>query len=123
MNIALWVLQALVGVVFIAAGSMKVFRAEPAPAQGKKQVGELSRGLATFIGICELLGGLGMILPALTGILPWLTPLAAACLAVVMILAAGFHLAHREYSGIPLIVVLFLMVAFIAVGRSMIVPL
>ena len=123
MNIVLWVLQVLVGVAFIAAGSMKAFRAEQAIARGMKWVGEVPRGLVAFIGLSELLGGLGLILPAITGILPWLTPLAAACLAIVMILAAGFHLARREYNGIPMNVVLFLLTAFVAVGRFMIVPL
>jgi len=51
----------------------------------------LPRGLVTFIGGSELLGGLGLLLPALTGILPWLTPLAAVGLAIIMILASIFH--------------------------------
>ncbi len=123
MNIALWVLQAVVGVLFFAVGSKKVMGAAQAATQGMKQVGELPRGLATFIGTSEVLGGLGLILPALSGILPWLTPLAAACLAVVMILAAGFHLERGEYGGIPLTVVLFLLTSFVAVGRFVIVPL
>ena len=123
MNIVLWVLQALVGAAFIAVGSMKVFRAEQAVSRGMQWVGEAPRSMVAFVGISEMLGGLGLILPALTGILPWLTPLAAACLAIVMILAAGFHFVRREHNGIPMNVVLFVLLAFIAVGRFVIVPL
>ena len=123
MNIVLWVFQVLVAVVFIAAGSMKVFRAEQAVSRGMKWVGEAPRGFVAFVGISEILGGLGLILPALTGILPWLTPLAAVCLAIVMVFAAGFHLSRKEYHGIPLNVILFVLLAFIVVGRTLIIPL
>lgn len=57
----------------------------------------MPRGLTNFIGVAELLGGLGLLLlAALTGILPWLTPLAATGLALIMILAAGFHAMREE---------------------------
>jgi hypothetical protein len=63
------------------------------------------------------------VLPALTGILPWLTPVAAALLALVMLLAALFHVPRREYQNIGANVVLLLLVAFIAYGRFVLVPL
>jgi hypothetical protein len=70
-----------------------------------------------------MLGAIGLILPALTGILPWLTPLAGAALALVMLLAGFFHAARREYSGIAVNLVLLALAAFIAYGRLAIAPL
>lgn len=64
-----------------------------------------------------------MILPDATGILPWLTPLAAALLALMMLLAAGFHLVRREYPNIVLNLILLALAAFVAYGRFVIVPL
>ena len=122
MNIVLWVLQALLAVMFLMAGVMKAFQYERAKAQ-LKWVGDVSHGLVTFIGVSELLGGIGLILPALTRILPWLTPLAAVGLAVVMVLASGFHATRREYSNIATNAVLFVLAAFVAYGRFVIAPL
>ena len=88
-----------------------------------KWVGELPSGLRSFIAICEVLGGIGLILPALTNILPWLTPLAAALLALMMLLAAGFHLTRREYPNIILNLILLALAALVAYGRFVVVPL
>ena len=116
MNIALWIVQVLLAGLFLMAGVMKVFQYERAKAS-------LPRGLVTFIGISELLGGLGLLLPALTGILPWLTPLAGAGLALIMILAIGFHASRREVPAIGINSVLLVLAAFVAYGRFLIVPL
>jgi len=58
------------------------------------------RGLVTFIGICELAGAIGLIVPRLTGIMPVLSTWAAVGLATIMVLATGFHLTHCEYSHV-----------------------
>jgi hypothetical protein len=76
MNIALWIVQVLLPAAFIFAGVNKAFRYEYAHAT-LPWVKDVLRGMTTFIGVAELLGGLGLLLPALTGMLPWLTPLAA----------------------------------------------
>lgn len=124
MNIILWILQVLLGLAFVAAGFSHGFRSEQMKEQaGGQWVSAVPRGLLSFIAICEFLGGFGVILPAVTGILPWLTPLAAAGLAVVMLLAAGFHLIRREYPNIAFNLVLFALAAFVAVGRFVLVPL
>ena len=78
--------------------------------------------MTTFIGISELLGGLGLLLPAITGMLPWLTPLAAAALALVMLLAAGFHASRKEWSGIAFNTVLLVLAVFVAYGRFFVAP-
>ena len=100
MNIALWIVQVLLGGMFLMAGTMKAFQYERAKAS-IFWVKDVPHGLVTFIGISELLGGLGLLLPALTDILPWLTPLAGAGLALIMILAIGFHIRRRETAPLP----------------------
>jgi uncharacterized membrane protein YphA (DoxX/SURF4 family) len=122
MNIALWILQVLLGAMFVYAGVLKAFQYERARAS-LLWVKDLPRGLVTSIGISELLGGLGLLLPSITGILPWLTPLAGAGLVLIMILAIGFHALRREGQAIGFNAVLLLLAAFVAYGRFLIVPL
>jgi uncharacterized membrane protein YphA (DoxX/SURF4 family) len=124
MNIVLWIVQIVLGLAFIALGYNHGFNVEKAKTQqGMQWMGALPRGLMTFIGVAEILGGLGLILPAATGILPWLTPLAGAALALVLLLAAIFHLPRREYPNIVFNLVLLALAAFVAYGRWFIAPL
>lgn len=85
-------------------------------------VNALPRRLLTLIGICEILGGIGLVLPALTNILTWLTPLAGLLLAILMLLAAVFHFPRREYPAIVINLVLLALAAFVAYGRFVAVP-
>ncbi len=122
MNIALWVVAVLLALAFLAAGGMHAFRYE----QARKQlawVKEAPKSLVTFIGGAELLGAVGLVLPAGTGILPWLTPVAAVGLAVIMVLAAAVHMSRHEYSNLGTNLVLFLLAAFVAYGRFALAPL
>lgn len=121
MTIALWIVQILLAAAFIFAGVNKAFRYEYAHAT-LPWVKDVPRGLTNFIGVAELLGGFGLLLPALTGILPWLTPLAAAGLALVMILAIGFHITRREWPAIGFNTVLLVLAFFVAYGRFVIAP-
>lgn len=124
MDIVLWILQILLGLAFIAAGYNHGFNSEKAKAQqGMQWMGAVSKGLLTFIGVTEILGGIGLIAPAATGILPWLTPLAAAALTLVMLLAIGFHLTRREYPNIVFNFILLAIAAFVAYERWLVVPL
>ncbi len=122
MNIALWVAAVLLALVFLTTGIMKTLRYEH-EGQKLESIKGLPRRLVALIGVCEILGALGLIVPAATGILPWLTPLAAAALALVMILASGFHVTRHEYSGIGLNLILLLLAVFVAYGRVALVPL
>jgi uncharacterized membrane protein YphA (DoxX/SURF4 family) len=122
MNIALWVVQVLLAGLFIMSGAMKAFQYERAKTS-LPWVKDVPHRLTTFIGIAELLGGLGLLLPAITGILPWLTPLAGAGLALIMLLAVGFHVRRREPQAIGMTTVLLILAAFVAYGRFVIVPL
>jgi hypothetical protein len=114
--------QVLLGGMFVYAGVLKAFQYERAKAS-LFWVKNLPRGLVTFIGLSELLGGLGLLLSSITGILPWLTPLAGASLALIMILAIGFHASRREAQAIGINSVLLVLAAFVAYGRFLIVPL
>ncbi len=116
MNIALWIVQGLLAVVYLSVGTVKAFFYESAKAR-TNWVRDVPRPLVTFIGVAEMLGGIGLILPWLTGVLPWLTPLAAAGLAVDMLLASGFHLTRREYRAMGGTIVLLVLAALVAYGR------
>lgn len=116
LNLILWIVQALLAAMFLLAGVMKVFQYERAKASWP-WVKDVSKGLVTLIGISDLLGGLGLILPWLTGILPWLTPLAAAGVALIMILATIFHIRRGESSVIIFNLVLLALAVFVAYGR------
>jgi len=85
--------------------------------------GDIPAWLVRFIGLAELAGGLGLILPALTRIQPQLTPLAGAGLALVMFLAAGFHLSRGEFGFIVPNIVLLALAAFVAYGRWQVAPI
>ncbi|MBB6669500.1 DoxX family protein [Cohnella nanjingensis] len=116
MNIALWIVQGVLALLFMLAGSMKAFQYEKAKA-AMPWVKDSSKGLVTFIGVSELLGGLALVIPFAMGILPSLTPIAAIALAVVMLLAAFFHLKRKEYQGAGVNVILLAFAVFVAIGR------
>ena len=116
MNIALWVFQIILGLAFIMFGAMKAFQYEKAKAS-LPWVKDSSKGLVTFIGVAELLGGLGLILPYVTGITPILTPIAALGLGLVMILAIGLHIKRKENQAIGMNIVFLALAIFVAIGR------
>lgn len=121
MNVVLWILQGLLAAAFLMAGLFKTFGYEKA-RQSMPWVKDSSRGLVAFIGISELLGSLGLWLPAVTHVLVILTPAAAIGLAVIMILAAIHHARRGEYSGIIVNVILGGIAGFIAYGRLLLQP-
>lgn len=121
MNIAIWVVQGLLAVAFLMAGLMKVSQSKEAL---KEKVGgwvdDYSLGQIKMIGLVEVLGAIGLILPMVLNIFPVLTPVAAIGLAVTMIPAAAIHLKRKE--PIMANVVLLALALFVVVGRFMIIP-
>ncbi len=116
LNIALWVAQGLLVAAFLIAGFMKLTAPiDELAANGMSFVNTFSEGIVRFIGISELLGGIGLILPAWLRIKPILTPIAAIALAIVMVLAAIYHISVGE-PPVPNII-LFALAAFVAWGR------
>lgn len=122
LHIGLWILQGLLAVAFGLAGFMKTTTPIDQLAEiGLPYLHTLGAGMVRFIGIVEVLGALGLILPAALRIKPYLTPAAAIGIAIVMILAGGFHITRGE----PFIfnLVLLLMAVFVAWGRFKKVPI
>ncbi len=121
MEIALWVVQVLTALAFGVHGWSMLFRLERA-RERMLWVRDVPTELLRFIGVAELLGAVGVILPAATGVLPWLTVLAASGLIVVMVLAVLFHLVRREWPNIIINVVLGFLATVVAYGRLVIAP-
>ena len=96
MDIVLWIVQVLLALAFLAAGAMKLTQPKSRLVANLKWAEDFSEGNIKLIGLAEVLGALGLVLPMWTGILPWLTPLAAAGLAVLMIGASATHLRRKE---------------------------
>jgi uncharacterized membrane protein YphA (DoxX/SURF4 family) len=117
MNIFLWILQGLLGAMFIAAGAMKAAQPKEKLAATMTWVNRRSANTVKFIGVVELLGGLGLILPWATGIAEILTPLAAVGIAVIMLLAIGDHVRAKEFRNVPVNVIIGAVAVVVAVGR------
>jgi len=117
MNIALWTAQVLLAAVYGMLGFKKIFQTGKLRAQMEWARDE-TPGSLRFVGASELLGATGMILPSLTGILPWLVPLVAVGLALIQLLAIlTVHLPRNDYNILPLNVVLMALSIFVAAGR------
>lgn len=122
MTIALWVVQGLLALLFLYAGISKAFLPLPTVKKNFPWANHVPSGLTRFIGLSELFGALGLILPAVTGILPWLTIAAAIGLVLVMLSAAFFHASRREFSGIGINLVLLLLAFFVVIGHWVVAP-
>ena len=122
MNTALWVVQILLGIAFIGAGFMKSTQPKEKLQSMMKWVEDFSPSTVKVIGVLELLAGIGLILPWLTGILPVLTPLAAVGLVLTMVGAIITHLRRGEAPVTVVNLVLLLLAAFVAYGRFVAVP-
>jgi hypothetical protein len=118
-NIALWSVQGILALAYLATGGMKVVQSrEKLVATGNFDWMKDSSDLAVkTIGVVEILGVLGLILPELTGIARILTPIAAVGLVVVQIGALRLNLSNNDRRPLPVNVILLLLAAFVAVGR------
>ncbi|QUE82932.1 DoxX family protein [Rhizobium rhizogenes] len=113
-----WVAQIVAAGLFCMSGVMKLTTPIPELSAMMPWTGELSPVFVRVIGLIDLAGGFGLILPSLTRILPRLTVIAALCCIVLQILAAGFHSYRGEFSVLPLNALLLGLVIFIFWGRS-----
>ena len=123
MNIVLWVVQILLALAFGMAGIMKATQPINRLETRMGWIKDVGPRGVRLIGALEILGAIGLILPAVTGILPWLTPVAAAGLALTMIGAMITHGRRGEYSQIGVNVVLLVLTLFVVYGRFVIVPI
>ena len=117
LRVGLWVAQALLAVAFGMAGLSKLTQPIAELAKSMPFVTATPEGLVRFIGLSEVAGALGLILPSVTRIKPVLTAWAAVGLGVVMVLAAAFHVSRGELQMLPAPVVLGGLAAFVAKGR------
>jgi putative oxidoreductase len=121
-NVVLWIVQALLAAVYVMAGCMKAFRPLEALSKRMGWVRAVPAGFVRFIGIAELLGAIGLILPMVTNVAPWLTVAAAAGLVLVQIGAGAVHLGRHEMREVPVNVVLLLLAVLVLIGRVAVVP-
>jgi uncharacterized membrane protein YphA (DoxX/SURF4 family) len=119
MNLALWIVQILLALEFLFSGGMKFVT----PIEEMTKQMPLPAWFLYFIGVAEVLGGLGLILPGLVGIGSGLTPLAAAALVVLMIGACVVTLMIGGGVLVLIPLVTGILAAFVAYGRSRLAPL
>ena len=117
MHIALWAAQGLLAAMFLLSGPMKVAMSTAQLAEMLPWATSVPAGLVKFIGLSELLGGLGLVLPAALRIKPGLTAWAALGIAAIMLLAIPFHISRGETPMIGMNIALMLLAAFVAWGR------
>ncbi len=124
MTYVLWILQILLALLFVFAGGSKLVMSIETMAEYARQSGQtpLPGLLTRFIGVAELLGGLGLVLPGLFRIKQWLTPLAALGLAIIMVGAvvitvSSGHMGEAIFPG-----VVGLLCLFVAYGRWRMAP-
>jgi len=114
MNRALWVIQALLAALFLYAGGIKFYL----PIEEMAKQVQLSGTFLRFIGVCEVLGGVGLVVPWWTGKHRWLTPLAAAGLIVIMIGAVTVTAVYIGPKDAIFPAVAGVLLAFVVYGRT-----
>jgi uncharacterized membrane protein YphA (DoxX/SURF4 family) len=119
METIVWIAQGLLAAAFLAAGSMKLLKshAELAANDNMKWVEDFDPSQIKGIAAVEVLGAIGLILPAALDVVPVLTPIAATGLALTMLGAIATHVRRRESQALPANVVLLALAAFVAIER------
>jgi uncharacterized membrane protein len=119
MTIAVWIVSGLLAFAFFVGGIVRLV--VPAKTYGgwpnQQWILAVPRPAIVAISIAEILGAAGLILPMVTGVAPTLTPIAAVCLALIMVGALVFHLRRREYPNVPVALVLITLLTFVAISR------
>ena len=116
MNTGFIVVQILLAILFFLASLMKVTRSKDKLAESMQWVEGFSGGQVRLIRVLEMLGAVGLVLPALTGILPWLSILNAAGLGLLMVGAIITHLRRKEFSNLMVNLVLLTLIVFVGYG-------
>jgi uncharacterized membrane protein len=117
MNVFLWIVQAILAALFAMSGLVNFLQPKDKLNGRYPWMQDFSQATVRFIGVMELLGAIGLIVPAAAGIAPVLTPIAGTGLAVMMVLAAAVHIRRKESSGVAVSAVLFVLAALVAWGR------
>jgi hypothetical protein len=125
MNVALWIVTGLLAVVYVASGGLKLILPKnriAATGHAARWVDDFSPTAVKGIGALEVLGSLGLVLPAVLGIAPGLVPVAATGLALLMAGAVATRIRRRTYVLAMADLVYLLLAAFVAWGRFAVVP-
>jgi uncharacterized membrane protein YphA (DoxX/SURF4 family) len=117
MNIAVWIIQGLLAIAFAMAGFMKTTTPKEKLVEKMPWANDFSANTIKFIGISELLAAVGLILPLGLNILPILTAIAAAALAIVMLLAIATHLKRKEYKEVGMNAVFLALALVVSIVR------
>lgn len=117
MTIAVWIVSGLVALLYLMAGGRKVTTPEAKLPATFPFVEVTGVRLLRVIGILEVLGAIGVIVPAATGIVPILTPIAAVGLALIQVAAIILHVRRGEMKALPFNILLLVLPAFVAVAR------
>lgn len=119
MNVALWIVAGLLAAVALFGGATKVFvpRAKLAEAPGGQWTASAGDGFVKTLGGLELLAAVGLILPAVVGVAPFMVPVTAACWVLLMVGAMVAHGRRGEAKFVALNLVYLALAVFIAVGR------
>ena len=117
LNVGAWIAQGMLAAMFGMPGMMKSTRPMEVLAERMSFVADYRPSTILLIGVLEVAGALGMILPIVTGILPWLTPVAAIGFAVIQILAVPVHMKRNELKYLPMNTILLAMSVFVVWGR------
>ena len=120
MNILLWVLQGLLAVAFLAHGCLFLF---PPASMVEVMNASIQPAFRMFIGMAEVLAAVGLTLPGITRVQPWLISCAAAGLMIVMMSATIFHTMRGEISSAITTAILFVLVTFVAYMRWKVMPI
>lgn len=120
MNIVLWVLQILLAVAFFAHGWLFL---SPPPELVDQMNASLPRWFQLFLGVAEVAAAVGLTLPGITRILPWLVTWAAVGIMIVMVAATAWHIVRAEYSSAVITAILLAMATFVAYMRARIRPI
>lgn len=116
METALWIVQVLLAAIFLVTGMTKLTQPRLKMAAGPMRwAADVTDRQFRTIGVLEVLGALGLILPAALGVAPLLTPLAAVGLALTMIGAIHVHVRHRETNRLAVPIVVLALALFVAV--------
>jgi hypothetical protein len=117
LNVGLWIAQVLIFLAFGLIGATKLFLPIPKLAEGMHWAAQYPPLFVRTMGVIDLAGGIGILLPALTRVAPRLTVAAALGCTVLQICAIAFHLSRSEAMLIPLNLVLLALAAFVFWGR------
>jgi len=123
LRIGLWCAQALLALVYIPAGAMKLLSPVAQVAQQIPWAGDVPEAFLRLIGVVDLAAGLGLLLPALTRIAPRLTVWAAVGSIALQVCAMAFHLGRGEYPVVPMNLTILAISAFVLWGRARRVPI